>query len=107
MTSRSVSWALLSLLFVGCTREPLQVSLVVYAAYGTPAAVHVQGRALEAEDRATADSSDSRARNLGRTLDDLEDPFRHRRVQEAIEGIEQSSPDGVGGTINALLQNFI
>ncbi|MFC1888740.1 radical SAM protein [Thermodesulfobacteriota bacterium] len=42
-----------------------------------------------------------------RALDDLEDPLRHAQVEEAIEQISQNSPEGIGETINALLQRFI
>ena len=42
-----------------------------------------------------------------RGLDDLEDPGRHAQVEKAIERIRRDSPEGIGETINALLQRFI
>lgn len=42
-----------------------------------------------------------------RVLDDMEDLHLHARVEEAVERIRRDSPDGVGDTINALLQRFI
>ncbi|MBI2193089.1 MAG: DUF2183 domain-containing protein [Planctomycetes bacterium] len=67
-------WGLGSILVpvMDATAGPKQVTVVVYAAYGSPRVLYVSGRALEKKSQKPPSPNDSAVSNLCRSLRDLE-----------------------------------